>query len=56
MHFTVLFTFNDIETCKVKVRLKLGDFPDANVRRNWPKSKSLGASKIRVRPKLGVLR
>ena len=36
MHFTVLFTFNDIETCEVNVRLKLGVVPDANVVRNWP--------------------
>ena len=56
----IFFTmFWGIQSCRVRVRLKLGVFSDSNnytENISCSKSKSQGAAYIRVRLKLGVLR
>ena len=49
MYFNVLFTFKNIEKCKVKVRLKLGFFSDVIVLKICLKVNA----KVWVRLKLG---
>ena len=45
----VLFTFKGNGSCKVRVRLILGFFSEANVLKHWPELNP----KVRVRLKLG---
>ena len=47
--YYVFLEFRGIRSCKVRVRLKLGVFSEANVLRNWPEV----SSNVRVRLKLG---
>ena len=50
--YQVILTFGGVQSCKVRVRLKLGVFSYPNVLNFWLEV----SSKVWVRLKLGVLR